>query len=80
MFGDKWKKIVRDSMFFCSCRALLNCMAGLRARDPKLISATLHTIFREDRHPINWLRLPFWVIGQIWVSIFPPKWPPPREN
>jgi glycosyltransferase involved in cell wall biosynthesis len=78
LFRDDWKKIVRDGYFFCSCRALLNCIAGLRAREPKLIFITFRTILREDPYPINWLRLPFWVAGQIWISIFPQKWPPPR--
>ncbi len=44
MFAGEWGKIVRDSMFFCSCRALLNGMAGLRSRDPKRIFDTIKTI------------------------------------
>jgi glycosyltransferase involved in cell wall biosynthesis len=79
MFRDEWRKMVRDSMFFCSCRALLNGMAGLRRRDPKLILSTITTIMREDRDPINWLRLPIFVMQQIWVSLFPPRLAPPRE-
>ncbi len=79
LFHDDWKKTARDSMFFCSCRGLLNGLAGLRARSPKLIFSTIKTIMREDKDPINWLRLPIFVIQQIWVSIFPPKYPPPRQ-
>jgi hypothetical protein len=78
-FHDNWNKIVRDSMYFCSCRALLNGLAGLRARSPSLILNTINTIMREDRDPVNWLRLPLFVIQQVWISIFPAKLPPPRE-
>jgi glycosyltransferase involved in cell wall biosynthesis len=79
IFRDDWKRVVRDSYFFCSCRALLNGLAGLRARSPKLILNTIKTIAREDRDPVNWLRLPLFVFEQIWISIFPAKMPPPRE-
>jgi glycosyltransferase involved in cell wall biosynthesis len=79
MFRDNWKKIKRDSMHFCSCRALLNGMAAIRARDPKLLFRTMKTVMREDPNPINWLRIPIFVAEQIWISIFPAKWPPPRE-
>jgi len=77
-FGNNWNQIVRDSLFFCSSRALLNGLAGLRARNPALILSTIKTIVREDPHPVNWLRLPLFVIHQIWISIFPRKLPPPR--
>jgi hypothetical protein len=79
MFADEWGKLVRDSMFFCSCRALLNGLAGLRARSPSLIFNTIKTIMREHRDPINWLRLPLFVVQQVWISIFPRHYPPPRE-
>ena len=79
MFRDNWKKTVRDSMHFCSCRALLNGLAAVRGRDPKLLFRTMATVMREDPNPINWLRIPIFVAEQIWISIFPPKWPRPRE-
>lgn len=79
MFRGNWKKMVRDSYFFCSCRALLNGMAGLRTRNPRLVFDTIKTVMREDPDPINWLRLPWFVAQQIWVSLFPPKLPRPRE-
>jgi hypothetical protein len=79
MFADEWEKLVRDSMFFCSCRALLNGLAGVRARNPKIIFDTIKTIVREDRSVYNWLRLPLFVLHQILVSIFPPRYPPPRQ-
>jgi glycosyltransferase involved in cell wall biosynthesis len=79
MFKDDWERTKRDSLFFCSCRALLNGLAGLRARSPKLIINTIKTILREDPDPVNWLRLPLFVIQQIWISIFPAKLAPPRE-
>jgi glycosyltransferase involved in cell wall biosynthesis len=79
-FKDDWNKMVRDSLYFCSCRALLNGQAGLRARDPKLILGAIKTIMREDPHPVNWLRLPLFVIHQIWISFFPPALPPARGS
>jgi hypothetical protein len=79
MFRDEWTKIVRDGIFFCSCRALLNGLAGLRSRSPKLIFGTIKTILQEDRYVTNWLRLPLFVVEQIWISLFPPKLPLPRE-
>jgi glycosyltransferase involved in cell wall biosynthesis len=79
MFRQEWPKFVRDSIFFCSCRALLNALAGLRSRSPRLIFGTIKTIMQEDRSMLNWLRLPLFVTAQIWVSFFPPKLPPPRE-
>jgi glycosyltransferase involved in cell wall biosynthesis len=79
MFADEWAQLVRDSYFFCSCRALLNGLAGLRARDPKIIFDTIRTISREDKYFSNWLRLPVFVLQQILVSIFPRQDPPPRQ-
>jgi glycosyltransferase involved in cell wall biosynthesis len=79
MFREEWEKTVRDSIFFCSCRALLNGVAGIRARSPKLIFTTIATILREDKYVFNWLRLPLFVIREIFVSIFPRHDPPPRE-
>ena len=78
MLNDDWEKIVRDSMFFCSCRALLNGLAGLRSRDPKMIFNTIRTILHEDRYVFNWLRLPLFVLSQIFVSFLPHRGPPPR--
>jgi hypothetical protein len=72
-------KIIRDSIFFCSCRALLNGLAGIRARSPKLIWETIATVFREDKYFWNKLRLPWFVAREIFVSIFPKKSPPARE-
>jgi hypothetical protein len=76
--AEQWPRLVRDSFFFCSCRALLNGMAGLRARSPRLIWDTIRTIFREDKFLVNKLRLPFWVAREIWISVFPSTPPPPR--
>jgi glycosyltransferase involved in cell wall biosynthesis len=78
-FKDDWKKTVRDSLFFCSCRALLNILAGLRTRSPKLIFSTVKSILCEDPDPVNWLRLPLFIARQIWVSLWPRTLPPPRE-
>ncbi len=79
LFRDEWNKTVQDSLFFCSCRALLNVLAGINSRNPKLILSTLITIMREDKHVFNWLRLPVFVVREILVSIFPRPDPPPRE-
>lgn len=79
MFRDEWDTFKRDSIFFCSCRALLNVLAGIRARSPKLIFTTIKTIFKNDEYIYNWLRLPLFVGREIFVSIFPRHDPPPRE-
>jgi glycosyltransferase involved in cell wall biosynthesis len=79
MFSDDWERIVRDSFFFCSCRALLNGLAGLRSRDPKLVLSTIKMILHEDRYVANWFRLPSFVLSQIASSLFPRHDPPPRE-
>ena len=79
LFHDDWEKTVRDSIFFCSCRALLNVLAGLRARSPKLVFSAFKTICHEDKYVFNWLRLPVFVVREIFVSIFPRHEPPPRE-
>lgn len=73
------QKLHRDAFFFCSSRALLNGLAGLRVRNPRLISDTIRTIFREDPYWRNKLRLPLFVIREIWISLFPKHIPPPRE-
>ncbi len=79
MFAAEWDQTVRDSIFFCSCRALLNGLAGIRSRDPKLILGTVKTILQEDKHVRNWFRLPLFVVSQILVSVFPRHTPPPRQ-
>ncbi|MEO7300309.1 MAG: glycosyltransferase family 2 protein [Verrucomicrobiota bacterium] len=76
---DEREEIVRNSIFFCSCRALLNGLAGIRARSPKLILETIKTIFREDKYFVNKLRLPLFVLREIFVSVFPKHQPPARE-
>lgn len=73
------KKLRRDALFFCSCRALLNGLTGLRARNPRLIWDTLRTLFREDPYGWNKLRLPGFVVRQIWASLFPKPEPSPKE-
>jgi glycosyltransferase involved in cell wall biosynthesis len=79
LFADEWEKTERDSLYFCSCRALLNGLAGIRSRNPKLILNTIQTIMREDRYVYNWLRLPVFVVARIFAALFPPHDPPPRE-
>ncbi|MEI6564872.1 MAG: glycosyltransferase family 2 protein [bacterium] len=77
--GQDWAKLERDSLFFCSCRALLNFQAAWNQRSPRLVSKTLALIWREDPYRINLLRLPLFVIREIWASLFGPKLPPPRS-
>jgi glycosyltransferase involved in cell wall biosynthesis len=73
------KKLARDSLFFCSCRALLlNGMAGVRARRWKIIGQTLRLIFREDPYWWNKIRLPWFVAREICHSFVPPAKPLPR--
>lgn len=74
------KKLMRDALFFCSCRALLNGLAGLRARNPRLIWDTLRTIFREDPYWWNKLRLPWFVVREIVVSFRSSAKPLPRGD
>ncbi len=76
---EERETIIRDSIFFCSCRALLNGLAGIRARSWKLIWQTINTIFCEDKYFINKVRLPFFVVREIFVSLFPKHFPPARE-
>jgi hypothetical protein len=74
------KKLARDSLFFCSCRALaLNGMAAARAHNWKLLTQTVGLIFREDPYLWNKIRLPWFVAREIFRSFLPPAKPLPRE-
>ena len=77
--AEERPKLVRDSIYFCSCRAILNILAAVRAKSFKLFAATIKTIFREDPYFINKLRLPFFAFREVWVSLFPKQLPPARE-
>jgi glycosyltransferase involved in cell wall biosynthesis len=80
MFQDEWDKLNRDSLLFCSWRgAVLNGLAAMRARSPKLLLATFKTIWKEDPYRTNLLRLPIWAVRQVVTSIFPPDLPQARE-
>lgn len=76
--GQNWAKLERDSFFFCSCRALLNFQAALKQRSLRLAGKTVAVIWREDPSRLNFLRLPFFVVREIWASLFSAKLPPPR--
>lgn len=81
LFNPKERKpLVRDAFFFCSCRALLNGLAGLRTRNPRLIKDTIKTIFREDPYWWNKLRLPWFVFREIIASFQPPAKPLPQGD
>ena len=73
------RKLRREALFFCSCRAILNILAGFRGRSPGLIVKTLRTIGREDPHVFNWLRLPWFVVREVAASFVPPAKPLPKE-
>ena len=77
--GEDWTRLKRDSIFFCTCRALLNLQAAWNQRSLRLVGRTLALIWREDPYRINLLRLPLFVIREIWASLFGPKLPPPRS-
>jgi GT2 family glycosyltransferase len=77
--GEDWDGLVRRSHHFCSCRALLNVMAGIRARSPKLIADTFRLVLREDPYWRNRATLPLWALREIGSSFLPPAWPPPAE-
>jgi glycosyltransferase involved in cell wall biosynthesis len=69
MFYFEWDKFVRDSLFFCSCRSLLNVAAAVRTRSWRLLINTVKIIIRNDPYPSNWLRLPWWVLKQVFESL-----------
>jgi hypothetical protein len=58
---------------------LLNSMAGMRARNWKIIARTLRLIFREDPSWWNKIRLPWFVAREICRSFAPPAKPWPRQ-
>lgn len=72
-------RLIRDSLFFCSCRSLLNGLAGLRALNLSLVAVTVRTILREDPYVLNWLRLPVFIVREILASFRPPQTPLPKE-
>lgn len=76
--GQNWTRLERDSFFFCSCRALLNLQSAWKQRSLQLVGKTLILIWREDPYRMNLLRLPFFVIQQVWASLFKAKLPLPR--
>jgi glycosyltransferase involved in cell wall biosynthesis len=77
--NDNWTRLERDSFFFCTCRALLNLQAAWNQRSLRLAGKTFTLIWQEDPCRINLLRLPFFVIREIWMSLFRHKLPPPRS-
>ncbi len=80
MFAGEWAKLVRDSYLFCDFRSLmLNGMAAVRARSPRLLFQTISHVFREDKHWTNLFRVPIFAMKEVFVSVFPRKLPPARE-
>jgi glycosyltransferase involved in cell wall biosynthesis len=73
------KRLRRDALYFCSCRAVLNILAGIKGLSPKLVMETISTIRREDPYLWNWLRLPWFVVREVLKSFIPPAKPLPRE-
>ena len=78
--ASQHKRLVRDSFFFCSCRALLlNGLAGVKTRNWKLVADSVRLISREDPYLWNKLRLPAFVIREVLRSFGPPDRPLPKE-
>jgi glycosyltransferase involved in cell wall biosynthesis len=78
--GENWQRLEKDSYFFCTCRTLLNIHAAVLQRSPGLFAATLALIWREDPYRVNLVRLPLFVLREIWSSLLPVKLPPPRAG
>lgn len=76
--GEDWQRLEKDSYFFCTCRCLLNLHAAVRRRSIGLFVATLRTMWREDPYRMNLLRLPVFLLLEVWRSLFPANWPHPR--
>ena len=72
-------KLIRDSIFFCSCRVLLNGLAALKTRNLKMIRETIKVIFEEDPYWWNKVRLPWFVLREVAISFIPPSKPLPKE-
>jgi len=78
--GDDWSRLERDSYYFCTCRSLLNFQAAVLRGDPKLFAATLALIWREDPYRTNLLRLPGFVVREVWRSLMPARLASPRAS
>jgi glycosyltransferase involved in cell wall biosynthesis len=78
--GEDWRRLERDSYFFCTCRSLLNFHAAVRQMNPRLFAATLALIWREDPYRANLLRLPLFALREMWNSLLPDRLPPPRSG
>lgn len=76
--GEDWRRIERDSYFFCTCRCFLNLHAALRQKSLKLFVLTVQRMWQEDPYRMNLARLPWFLFRQVWKSVFPEKWPVPR--
>lgn len=80
LFADcNLAKLERESVFFCSRRAMLNALAGMRSRNLKLVTDTLKTINQEDPFFWNKLRIPFYLFKEVFISFIPPAKPLPLE-
>ena len=80
MFAEQWNEIERDSYLFCDFRALmLNGMAAVRARSPRLLFRTISRVMHEDKHWTNLFRVLFFAGKEVFVSVFPKNLPPARE-
>jgi hypothetical protein len=76
---SQWPRLARESIYFCSCRALLNLLAGMRAHSWSIIADMCRVIRREDPYLINRVRLPWFILRQIFISFIPPAKPLPKE-
>ena len=62
-------RLIRDSYFFASFRAMLNVMTGLKTFNLRLIGKTLILVFREEKYFTNILKLPVVALKQIFAAI-----------
>jgi GT2 family glycosyltransferase len=76
---SEWPRLKRQSIYFCSCRALLNLLAGIHARSWSIIADVFRVIWREDPYLANKLKLPWFIVRQIFISFIPPGKPLPKE-
>ncbi len=75
----EWARLARESIYFCSCRCLLNLLAGIRGRSWATIADMFRVVWREDPYFTNKLRLPLFILRQILISFIPPGKPLPKE-
>ena len=62
-------KLERDAYFFATKRCLLTIMAGLGRGSPRIVFSTLAVMWRHERYPTNFLKLPFDIAGEVFRAL-----------